>query len=438
MSRTARRTLGGLMGAVVAAALVAVAGASPTISYPTYLPSDHWGTNKGVQPYSAITCLTTNNCEVVGPDVGQGSSNDPTAIADVNGNWRPPVGLSLPKNSLANNNADAFLTSVACWSASDCVAVGGYSINIKVSGSNTAVSVPMVATEHNGSWARPVELAVGTGVWDGAALVVWCSSTADCVIIGLDAEINVSADTFSSRLFEVTDNSGALGIATFIGPKAYSVVPTAIACTTTKDCVVSFTTQSSSTASSVDQSYLLTETNGHWGSGVALAKDGKDFYSVSSLSCPSAGDCVSVGTAAPTADDTVNDVNEVPAAAIETKGSWGHPVTITMPKHTPATAGGWLSGVSCDAVGNCVGVGQAAEKGGKYGWGMTTSLSGTAWSPVVYEPMTVRSGSGVAKTTALGSIACTSKSSCIALGAGSLGTINSSAVVTAFVTNIKP
>ncbi len=146
----------------------------------------------------------------------------------------------------------------------------------------------------------------------------------------------------------------------------------------------------------------VTISPGASGSGAAL--------SVEDVSCVSAGNCTAVGSLADPSSGTV-----APVAVVETRGTWGDPVAITLPEG--AVDSGALNGliaVQCFANADCVAVGRFANSASNTTTAMTTEEVGGVWTPglALGQP-----ANGSASVSAwLTGLSCTTVDACTAVG----------------------
>ncbi len=177
-------------------------------------------------------------------------------------------------------------------------------------------------------------------------------------------------------------------------PDAYSVVTeslTAISCASAGNCsaVGRFDGVLKRNGSSSDEGFVVSETNGVWGTGQEVADDNNDLYRFTAISCSSPGNCAAVG----------NDSGQGFAFAMDqTAGTWSAPLDIAK--------GTSLSSVSCPADGECTVAGDSSSTG----QAVAVSESGGTWQTPVALPGALNSGAG------LTSISCSSAGNCSAGG----------------------
>ena len=143
------------------------------------------------------------------------------------------------------------------------------------------------------------------------------------------------------------------------------------------------------------QVFVANESKGRWGKAeevprtAALNSNGQ--AQVSTLSCPSAGNCAAGGFYAP-----YRQLGLTAFVVSESKDRWGKAQPVRgLPGRTAINPGGYLNTLSCPSAGNCAGGGfytegfsgynhafVLSEKNGK--WGQAEQVPGTAASVVWY------------------------------------------------------
>gem|GEM_PF-1528863 len=138
----------------------------------------------------------------------------------------------------------------------------------------------------------------------------------------------------------------------------YGKVVTSVSCATPGNCAA---VGNYSTASA-QEGFVVSESNGTWGDaqevpGLAVATAGGGSSSVDSVSCPTAGNCVAVGSYR-----TAGGVNGTTYAYVveESDGTWGSAIAV------PGLSGSNLDSVSCVALGECVAGGSGVQSGAEH------------------------------------------------------------------------
>ncbi len=187
---------------------------------------------------------------------------------------------------------------------------------------------------------------------------------------------------------------------------------TSITCPSYGDCVAAGTSESEAGASPA----IAIEHNGQWSDPVAAPLPGNgqaDSEAVfTSVSCTSATSCVAVGQYTTTAAAALGkQAMAVPFTVSGSSAAFGTSEQVALPSGALATTAqdAFLSGVSCAAT--CTAVG-AYENGSSVWMAMSaTPGAGGAWSAA-----TVTAPSGATSDTSLNAISCPSAAACEAVG----------------------
>ena len=157
-----------------------------------------------------LSCPSADGCVAAGFYTvnALGIANRPAVLVEHNGIWGRALGLGLPSDAETNVSTGvqmASLTSVACTSADNCIAVGSYN-------DTRGAQRPMVVTESDGTWSRPTALLLPQDARDAptgpdgvsSAESIACPAVSRCIAVGsytYDRALN-------SRGFIDTDNAG--------------------------------------------------------------------------------------------------------------------------------------------------------------------------------------------------------------------------------------
>jgi hypothetical protein len=420
----------------------APAFAEPGFSATHSLPNDVGSLVAEAQPYSNFSCVSPGNCTAVGPlDSGAGNT-DATVTTETDGAWGAAATVPLPANAdTAAADNEQSLNDVACWSVGDCAAVGDYTVSVDVGGENTPLSEPMIVVETSGVWGTASELQITSpDVVSGSALVVSCDGEGDCTAAGYFDEINPS--TFDTTNDEFTTTQ-PLGSSTWSPPAELTspvassdlVVPTSISCLDAMNCTLTEEAIGATAATA----YLETENSGVWGAATTIARVGTRRVGFSEVTCTATGDCVAVGFSSPTPADLLNQVDALPAVAIESAGVWGTPKDLALPLLSPVTDQGLLFGVSCFATGTCEAVGDALiGPANAYSVPIAVSLSGSSWSTIGIDQVPARAGKALATATELLAVSCDTSTSCAAMGVAQNGSFFQTTDEYGYVTSVYP
>jgi hypothetical protein len=215
-------------------------------------------------------------------------------VADeVNGTWNDAI--EVPGTAALNTGTDAGADSVSCASAGNCAVGGSYADS---SGDTQA----FVADEVNGTWNDAIE-PPGTGALNTGGLAdigsVSCSSAGNCAASG---EYSVSVSGARDPLpFVVSEVDGTWGDAIQIPGTATNAdempIVTSVSCPSAGNCTVGGDYNAGSGGATV--AFVDSEIDGSWGDAiqvpgtpVASTFGGAAVYS---LSCPPSGGCAAGG-----------------------------------------------------------------------------------------------------------------------------------------------
>jgi hypothetical protein len=315
----------------------------------------------------SVACAAPGDCTAVGHYLDGNGSNDFQAMAatETGGTWGPATKVALPSDATAAASSQkADLSSVACTSVGNCVAVGRY---ISTASGD---QVPMIATETNGAWGQattitlpPDAFTVAAGQ-DSVLLSVSCTGAGQCVALGYYLNSNGTSTTGDYAPMVVTETGGVWGQASKLALPAdatnYLATFPSVACASQGNCVA--VGAYSNTAGGFNfRAATVTETNGVWAPATALAlpadettNAGLQISSLYGVACPGPGDtCVATG-------DYYSATGGIQAMATsETGGSWNQAGALALPSDAATTAsqGARAYSVSCTDSTTCVAVG---------------------------------------------------------------------------------
>jgi hypothetical protein len=313
-----------------------------------------------------VSCASAGNCTAVGsfftgPGISQG-----LLLTETAGAWTRGVEATLPPD--ATTNQLVALESVSCASAGNCTAVGTYSAGSGGQG--------LLLTETAGSWARGSEAVLpadaATTYQNAGLSSVSCSSPGNCTAVGWFDWDRYGGSQLGGKGLLVTETAGgwSAGVEAALPPNAAMTDPlnnlTSVSCPSAGNCTAVGTYYDSLGP----QGFLLTETAGSWSTGVeALPESATPLnpalavgVGLNSVSCPSIGDCSAVGSYLD------NSGNLVGLLLTETAGRWATGVEASLPANArrpnPFAA---LYSASCPATGSCSGAGFYADNSSGHG-----------------------------------------------------------------------
>ncbi len=283
-----------------------------------------------------------------------------------------PSPVQLPTTMDDGPIPNAVATSVACTTSSNCVAVGQFQDQIGITHS-------MTLQLSGGNWTAAQELApTGPPDYTFSDLnSVSCVSTGNCIAVG-DYRIS----TVQTEGFYVVETSGTwvrgqeLPLPADAGASPAETTFVSASCAPTGTCELLgeyLTSSPLGIVHSVVDTYKFG--TGLTGSPQEIYQlPGEQGIALSSVSCPSAGDCMAVGAQASASSETAVYV-------AENAGTWDNPVGIQNPA-AGATPEEYLSSVSCVSAGNCVAGGDYLGSSGN-AEGETYTVQADSWgSPV--------------------------------------------------------
>jgi hypothetical protein len=299
---------------------------------------------------TAISCTAAGDCTAAGFVTlefltdADGGEQDGFVIDEKNGRWgnaRLVPGITIKPGEIAQALA------LSCASPGNCAA-GGYAPDSDVP--FTADDDAFIAEEKNGAWQRARLIPAMTSV-----TALSCPAAGDCAAAG-DSGSAACASTPGCPAAYVSEKNGTWGTPhTVLSARQAQTLAssiTSLSCGAPGDCVAGGSTGSYNWPGPYnEQAFLLEEKNGTWGTyrkvpGTAALNSGGGA-TVSTVSCPAAGDCDAGGYYTNTKGDTFGFLST------ETGGAWGRLI--------PVSAGAvdfisCFSPVSCAAVVNDTGV----------------------------------------------------------------------------------
>ena len=280
----------------------------------------------------------------------------PLTSAAPNSDLGAGIVAALPANAAATNQYVS-INSVSCMAPGYCSAVGSYY-------DDQGGSDGLLLTETGGKWATGVEAVLSSSAAAlGASGVVLnsvsCASPGNCTAVG-----------------QYGEGSGTPG----------------------------------------PQGLLLMEADGTWAAGVeavlpANARSSDQSVALTSVSCPSAGNCTAVGSYLDSSPSFQG------LLLSETGGTWGTGVEVSLPADNQGSGGGFLNSVSCASAGNCTAVGYYYAPSPIYSLsrGLLVSETAGSWAAGVEAPLPANAATDIT-TSDVGSVSCASPGDCTAVG----------------------
>jgi len=339
-----------------------------------------------------------------------------TALLSAQGAWAETV--PLPAGAATGSGENALIWGVACASAGNCV--GGISYQ-ESSGSN--IFGDAFLDETNGTWTTtPASFAGFTGAgsdpqW-GSPEVFACPSAGNCVMAGTWINFNGPAGFLP---LGATETNGTWTQEQITLPNNLNFASnnnatiSAISCGGPGQCVAVGAYKASvigaGPVTSEYEGLLLTYSNGTWtASRAPLPTGGGADVSLDAISCPSAGNCVAVGTYTDTSG------NRQGLILTESNSAWSASEVSLAGLSTAANPIGNLRSVSCPQAGNCTAAGTYVD-GSSDQQGLLLTSSGGVWGPAVKlsEPANATTAAGSASDY-VSSVSCATAGNCVAVG----------------------
>jgi hypothetical protein len=333
---------------------------------------------------SSVACPSATSCVAAGGYVGPAGSSG--LLVTGSGTSWAATGVG---------NANYTLHSVACSSTAACVAAGNSSVDTSNPG--------LLVTGSGTSWTTTYVTEPPGGGGNGHLGSVACASTTSCAAVGsyndsLRGEqgwlVTGSGTSWTSAETPVPVNPG-----NDPGAELDSVT-----CPSTAGCVASGEYFFPATSAIAEVGPLLVT-----GSGTSWTPTPRDpftpgFINLDSVTCPSTTSCVTVG-------DWTDLTNYEPLLLTGSGTSWGQ-VQVPLPANAATNPNASLSSVACPSTTSCVAIGNYTDSSGN-SQGLLVTGSGTAWTAT---EAPLPANAAASPGTYLSAVACPSTTSCVAVG----------------------
>jgi len=309
---------------------------------------------------------------------------------------------SLPAGAGADPNVG--LGSMSCAPMGDCTAVGTYSDSSGTQG--------LLLSQSSGSWSPgvkaplPQNAAANTRVTLGSVSCAW---PRDCTAVGVYTD-----NPFNTRGLLLNRSSGAWStwIKEPLPLDAHADYPavslSSVSCPSAGDCTA---VGHYSDSSGDEQGLLVSRRAMVWPAGLEAPVPGAAYANpgvdLSSVSCASAGNCTAVGHYLDSSYRTQGLLLQ------QSSGSWSPGVKAALPQDAGADPYAGARSVSCASAGNCVAVGQYQDSSNRAQGLLLNEVAGS-WSPGVKPP--VPADADPYPAAALYSVSCPSAGDCAAVG----------------------
>lgn len=265
-----------------------------------------------------------------------------------------------------------------------------------------------------GGWGKASTLRLAPGLAGSSFAAISCTSPGNCVGAGPAIGFGVFTAWLVSQRNGVWGKAQAIrGLAPSPGAKPNSVV-NALSCPSAGNCVAVGTYRAKSFHT---EGFIVTQRHGAWGKATAvpgLATLNKTLAGLTGVSCPSVGNCGATGFYG-----TKNKTRRVvPFLVSEVHGVWGRPVAAPGIAALPGEVSGQGVGIgpiSCPTPGNCGAIGTypISQRFGSTGGFVINQVRGT-WGRAI--PISGLSALNQGHQASLNAVSCPAPGSCGAVG----------------------
>jgi hypothetical protein len=357
----------------------------------------------------SVSCALAGYCGAGGYYTDRGRHTQGLVVSERNGRWGNAV--VVPGLVALNAAGNAQVVSVSCTGRGRCAAGGFYT-------DSSGHTQGFVVSERNGRWGDAVEVP-GLAALDGGASAqvssVSCASAGNCAAGGQYGQVSGG-----SQAYLVSETHGVWRPAREVPLPSTSggnAAVTSVSCPSAGNCTAGgyypIPPGPLAVPGQNRQGFVVSETDGVWGTpqappGLAALNVG-DSAAVSSVSCASAGNCGAAGTWTGEYDGTDDNPGLTNAfVAAEKNGRWGT-------AHVPSAT--FLAGsetttvhtVSCPSAGNCTAVGD--DTGGVDHGVYVVSERNGRWRTAQQLPG-LTALNGPASFAAIGPLSCPSAGNC--------------------------
>jgi len=300
-------------------------------------------------------------------------------------------GTAHPVAAALNKGGIAAISSVSCGSPGNCSAGGFYTDKSGFKGA-------FVVSEANGTWgtAMKVAAALNTG-GDAEVNSVSCASAGNCTAGG--SYTSSSGGRTREPAFVISETNGTWGTVQQVAPAFNASVINSVSCASAGNCTAA--------GYSPPQAFAVNETNGTWGTvqKVAVALNAGHFALINSVSCASPGNCSAGGYY------TDSSSNAQAFGVSERNGAWG--AAQEIPGSGTLNKGGYvkIDSVSCAAPGNCSAGGYYLASSGRSQAFVVNETNGT-WGALQKVAAALNTG----HFAAVNSVSCAAAGNCSAGG----------------------
>ena len=320
---------------------------------------------------NSISCASPGNCVAVGSYLGNRMTH-PLLVTESDGTWGAGVEPLLPVNADTSPDPDqpdvgGGLDFISCPAAGECTAVGWYT------NKDAAHSIyPWVLTESGGIWSAgqdallPADASIQGDLDKGPSPFfgftgLSCPTVGNCTAVGGYEDQNGGEEGLI-----LTDRDGvwSQGVKAPLPPSAvpktesneFNSPLVSVSCAAPTDCTAVGWYVLGSLAAK--RGLLLTERGGEWkASALGLPPKAKAPGGVylTSVSCPTRGNCTAVGH--------YRHKGRTHGLIVrERGGKWGRAANAAVPKGASSDQHTFLNSVSCPSAGACTAGGDYVDR----------------------------------------------------------------------------
>jgi hypothetical protein len=356
----------------------------------------------------SVSCPPKGNCAAGGFYTRHHGYKEAFVVSQARGHWGKAI--EVPGTAALNVRGNAQVSSVSCNSGGVCAAAGYYTDKAKH-------RQAFVVTERNGRWGDAIEVpgtaALNIGGY-AQANSVSCAPGGICAAVGQFSASTTNCDLYyaAEQAYVTTERNGRWGTAQV--PAGLPTVCdseqaalTSVSCPSAGNCAAAGSYQPSSGENpGYDnppfQGFVVSEKSGRWGAiqvPPGLANiNAGEDAGFSAVSCSSAGNCGAGGFTLDNGSITGPWYNWA-MVAIEKNGHWQSAQLVSTPSSPPLQYIAGTDSISCAAAGDC-------------------SAGGSLQGATYYDAFAVSSHNGNWATAALypgtdiGSVSCVSAGNC--------------------------
>jgi len=340
----------------------------------------------------SVACPSASACVAVGGYTDSSGDQQALLLVSRGSSW---TATKAPLPAGAATNPNAYLPDVACPSATTCVATGSYTDS---SGDQQA----LLLVSRGSSWtATNAPLPAGATTSASASLsAVACPSVADCAAAGM--YINSSGHQ-QALLVARRGSSWTASRAPLPGGAAAGWLAS-VACPSTATCTAA---GDYTTSGDVNYGLLLAGHGSSWTAAKAplpagAAANAEVSLPSQDLACPSLSSCVAAGS-------YLGASGYTQGLLLASRGSSWTAARAPLPG---GAKGGWLASVACPSAADCVAAGQYYDSSGNW-QGLLAAGHRSSWT-VTRAPLPA--GAATSPGPWFPGVACPSAAGCVAAG----------------------